>query len=62
MRKREAITAPEDTWVKDPKYNSAFTLQQQSDDEDTFDLNGNLVPNLFTSRAPTSRSTKVCLH
>ncbi|KAK0193103.1 hypothetical protein F5146DRAFT_1136972 [Armillaria mellea] len=37
------------------KYDTAFTIQQISDDEDTFDANGTLTPQTYTSCAPTSR-------
>ncbi|KAK0433881.1 hypothetical protein EV421DRAFT_1741281 [Armillaria borealis] len=56
VRERKRLALPEDSEWRNSKYDTAFTIQQMSDDEDTFDANGTLAPQTYTSRAPTSRS------
>jgi|ERR1700722_1833361 len=57
-RKRNLLLA--DSQWRLPKYDHAFTIQQMSDDEDTYE-DEKLTPNVYTSRAPMSRSAIVCL-
>ncbi|KAF8968993.1 hypothetical protein BDZ97DRAFT_1654368, partial [Flammula alnicola] len=53
-RKREALPAGSE-W-KQPKYDAAYEYQQMSDDEDAYGEDGNLLPDVYTSCAPGSRS------
>ncbi|KAI0044240.1 hypothetical protein FA95DRAFT_1597503 [Auriscalpium vulgare] len=56
LRKRPTAAGGASEWLLDDKYDAALTPQQMSDDEDTYDDNGILVPSVYTSRAPASRS------
>jgi hypothetical protein len=61
VRERKRDTLPAGSGWASKKYDAAFTIQQMSDDEDTFE-DGKLVPNVYTSRASKSRAAVVSVN
>jgi hypothetical protein len=53
-RKRQAL--PVGSEWHSAKYNAAFSMQQMSDDEDTYGDDKKLIPNIYTANAPASWS------
>ncbi|PPQ99865.1 hypothetical protein CVT24_009616 [Panaeolus cyanescens] len=57
VRQRKLESLPENHDLRDMKYRPLATaVNLHSDDEDKIDAHGNIVPNVFVSRAPSWRS------
>ncbi|KAF8968603.1 hypothetical protein BDZ97DRAFT_1916036 [Flammula alnicola] len=56
VRKRKREVLPAESEWKHAKYDAAFEYQQMSDDENTYDEQGKLLVDVYTSHAPGSRS------
>ncbi|KAF8965915.1 hypothetical protein BDZ97DRAFT_1608237, partial [Flammula alnicola] len=56
VRKRKRKVLPAESEWKHAKYDAAFEYQQMSDDENTYDEQGKLLADVYTSHAPGSRS------